>query len=140
MNALLLALSLACSLPAAAPPEPEPEPVAEAPRRPPSPGSLNAPSSVDVGQTFTVRYDSPGTDGCYRQEDEGVKFGDGTILHRYRTWSEGEMCSMAMVPGGFSHQVTLAKAGTWTGTIERDGKVVSRYTVTASPRANTPKK
>lgn len=139
----MLALLLALACPAPADPAAEPaatEPVAEAPKRPPMPGTLHAPSSVDVGQPFTVRFEAPGTDGCYRQEVESVKFGDGTIYHRYRTWSEGEMCAMAMVEGGFSHEVTLAKPGTWTGLVERDGKVVSRYTVTASPRQSLPKK
>lgn len=113
----------------------DPAPADDAPSdSPPSVGSdgLTVPSTVSLGSPYTVVYDRQGPNGCYRQTDvvNQMNTGEKKVFHRYTTSFEGEMCTQMLVPGGFTTEVTLPERGTWSGTVQVDGKTLSAYTVT----------
>lgn len=132
----------ACSDPSPMDQTPRPEvPVAEEPAAatpPAAPGptdidaELTVPSTIPLGDAYTAVFSRMGPNGCYRQSEvtTQVNNGEKKVFHRYTTSSEGEMCTEALVPGGFSAEVMLAERGEWRGTVQVDGQTVSTYTIT----------
>ena len=86
-----------------------------------------------ANQPITVTFDLYGPDGCYRQSSATTHIQDKRILHRYRTWSEGDFCTEALVPGGFSTLVAPPVAGIYRGEVLRDETTVARYTLYLFP-------
>ena len=48
-------------------------------------------------------------DGCYRQSKAKTSLKGDRILHQYRTWRQGEVCTQAIVPGGFATTLELTE-------------------------------
>lgn len=92
---------------------------------------LTVPSTVSLGDAFTVAFNRDGPNGCYRQTEVNTQLNNGEkkVFHRYTTSSEGEMCTQMMVPGGFTTEVTLPERGEWSGTVQVDGKTAATYTI-----------
>jgi|GEM_PF-6593691 len=86
-----------------------------------------------ANQPIAVTFDLYGSDGCYRQSSAETSIQDKRIVHRYRTWSEGDFCTEALVPGGFSTTVTPPAAGMYSGEVLRDKVTVARYTLYLFP-------
>lgn len=98
-------------------------------------GVVVKPEQAALGAPVEVVYAAAGPNGCYHQSEVVHEIGDGTIVHRYTTWADGEICTMALVPGGFVTTVTPPAAGLWAGRVEVNGEVRATYTVTVSDAA-----
>lgn len=93
---------------------------------------LSVPETARLGEAVGVTFSKMGANGCYRQTDveTEVNHGEKKVFHRYTTSSEGEMCTQALVPGGFKTEITLPERGAWTGTVLVDGTEAASYTLT----------
>lgn len=148
MRWMVLALVLgACG--AKAPVEtPKEQPAAEAPAEKPSDdapaekpapseppmapeGLLNIPSTVTAGEEFMVGFVSMGSNGCYQQTEVETTIEGQEITHAYTFSYVGEICTMALVDGGFKTYVVVPEAGQYTGKIMVNGEEKGRYTVEA---------
>ena len=92
----------------------------------PIPGEVNGP--------FTVQFRSMYRNGCWTQSEVETSKTGQAITHQYTTKYEGEgkICTMALVPGGFTETMDL-EPGTYNGTVIVDGDTRANYTVTVTP-------
>lgn len=67
-----------------------------------------------------VTWTLPGSNGCYRQEPAVLSVDGSVLTLAYATRREGEVCSMALVPGGFSGVLSGVLPG-WTVRVVVDG-------------------
>ncbi len=86
-----------------------------------------------VNQPVAITFSLYGLDGCYRQSPAKTRLEDNRIVHRYRTWSEGDFCTEALVPGGFTATVTPEQPGIYHGEAIKDDEVVASYTLSVFP-------
>lgn len=49
-----------------------------------------------------VTWSRPGSNGCYRQGPVAAEVEGAVVRFRYTTSRDGDVCTMALVPGGFS--------------------------------------
>ena len=84
-----------------------------------------------------VTFNLYGPDGCYRQSNAKTSLDGNRIMHRYRTWSEGDFCTEALVPGGFTATVTPEQPGIYRGETIKDDEVVASYTLFVFPNRQT---
>lgn len=86
-----------------------------------------------AGQPVTVTFNLYGADGCYRQSAAKTTVKGDRIRHQYKTWREGDVCTQAIVPGGFETAVTLTEPGTYRGEVLRDRQLVASYSLQVFP-------
>lgn len=114
-------------------PEPTPDAPPAATKKPGGEGGVRlSATTVKARQPLTVTFDRPGPNGCYRQSAATLSVEAKQFTHAYKTWTEGEMCTQAMVPGGFNVDVTPYAPGVWTGRILVNDEEVATYTFTAT--------
>lgn len=90
-----------------------------------------------AGAAVNVVYNRPGSDGCYRQSGVTTAVNGNQVTHDYRIWAEGEICTEALVRGGFTTSYVPPKPGTYEGLVRINGNIASRYAlrVFATPQA-----
>ncbi len=66
----------------------------------PTSGALIVAPAAD-GQV-RVTWSRPGSNGCYRQGPVTAEVEGAVVRFRYTTSRDGDVCTMALVPGGFS--------------------------------------
>ena len=91
------------------------------------------PETLEIGTPLNVVFNTLYPNGCWRQSEPTHSVDDVQITHSYTTNQlENQICTMAMVPGGFSTQINLENTGKYTGRILVDGSERAQYTVTVS--------
>ncbi len=133
---LLLAACKQAPPPASEPQPAAPQPPASPPAEPPASasGALTlSPSPAPLGAEVTVTFDRPGSDGCYRQTEPTLALAGATYTFAYTTSREGEVCTMALVPGGFTAPLKPVHAGTWTVAVQVDGVTVASEALVVTP-------
>jgi hypothetical protein len=91
------------------------------------------PSSVKVGEEFTITFRTMYPNGCWMQSepthvlDESIN----TYMHSYSTTyeAEGRMCTMGFKQGGFQVTLSSKEVGTLKGEIFVDENLRTSYTI-----------
>ncbi len=99
--------------------------------------SLNA--EYIAGEPIEINYLRQYPNGCFEQQDVTHSRIDKSLTHEFTVIdhsSEGNYCTMAIVPGGFSHTIEGLSAGAYTGQIIMNGVKQLEYSFTVI-KANT---
>ena len=92
------------------------------------------PSTLAFGTPLDVTFNTLYPNGCWRQSDPSHTIEGLTITHSYTTSQvDNQICTMAMVRGGFATTLSFTEPGTYTGRIIVDGTERTQYTITVTP-------
>ena len=91
-------------------------------------------TNAQVNQPVVIQFRTLYPNGCWSQTDAEHLIEDFNIQHEYNTtYTEGQLCTMAMLPGGFKTSLMLDKPGTYTGIISVNNEERTRYTLQVNP-------
>jgi hypothetical protein len=91
------------------------------------------PEKITLGETINVRFNTLYPNGCWKQTEAEHSVNNFIITHAYNTEKlENQICTMAMIPGGFNTTVTPEAVGDYTGQIMIDGELRTQYTVSVT--------
>ena len=92
------------------------------------------PVPAETESPLTVQFRSMYRNGCWVQSKVETSISQKEITHQYEATYEGEgkMCTMALVPGGFTETMNL-DPGVYNGKVIVNGEVKATYSVTITP-------
>jgi hypothetical protein len=84
------------------------------------------------GDSIEIQYSRQYPNGCYEQLNDLVEIQGQRITHRIEMkdhTSTGGMCTMAIIPGGFTHQLENLDVGQYVGQILLNNELQIEYTL-----------
>jgi hypothetical protein len=88
-----------------------------------------------VADPIDINYLRQYPNGCFEQQEVSHNVTENTITHTLRVIdhsSEGKYCSLAIIPGGFTHQITDLQAGEYNGQILMNEELQLEYTISVT--------
>ena len=88
-----------------------------------------------VGVPIEINYLRQYPNGCFEQQEVVHSRKENNLTHEFTVIdhsSEGNYCTMAIIPGGFIHNLECLNAGTYTGQIIMNGELQLEYYFTVT--------
>ena len=100
-------------------------------------GLVESPATSTVGDV-SITYRRLYKNGCIEQEEDRFEVNSELLIVTHyllvsdRSTEPGAMCTLALRPGGFTHSVSLSKAGKWKGSVVLNDQQVTSYELTVT--------